>query len=287
MQRIFLLMVPLGLALGGCYHSRNLSVSDQASTFDAPLPTGQPATLSIGERITDVEVKLAGYQLAERIAIASDRGRIDYLGLEADGDVRNPALIFERGTLIAILDNDARRTFSACRTMASGSQHWAHGGIDRYNAIIGRTHRQSVRLTPSTGRPPVHRLLIDGTMEGLGKFQEMSALIPSNLSPTGIPKSVRDLYKAARDQKQTMTRLEMLRRFPLGLEETELVTDLGVDWARVENGAPMLWYRKESFEILIRNGLVAAIEYPSRFERLQAASGGYYEPGIDWARCPR
>jgi hypothetical protein len=133
----------------------------------------------------------------------------------------------------------------------------------------------------------MHRLLVDGTMNGLDKFQEMGALIPSNLSPTGLPKSVRDVFRTARDQKRTITRLAMLRHFPLRLEESESITDLGVNWARVENGAPLLWYRKESFEVLSRNGLVAAIEYASRYERLQGANGGYYEPGIDWSRCPR
>ena len=70
-----------------------------------------------------------------------------------------------------------------------------------------------------------------------------------------------------------------------GIRALEMLKKIGVDWARVEGVTPLLWYRKESFEVIMKEGRVAGVEFPARQERIAKAAGGYYEPGVDWSRC--
>jgi hypothetical protein len=287
-----ILALPCSLGLAGCANQRSLSVSAPAQDDVTGAVKASPASVVLGDRLEDVETRLNGYALLERIALASDRGRIDYLVVHAEGDIAGPALVFENGVLTAIVGEPMRRTFAACRTLASANgAHWTHAGIERFRGLL-QSQQQRAQLSPPDLDKPMHRQVVDTTKRGIGAVQEVGDLVPGNLlsvasSPTQIPKAVGQLCSTVKDQNRALTRFEALKTFPLGMEEKVLVAALGVDWARVEKDEPLLWYRKEGFEVLIRNGVVAAVEYPARYARTQTGTGGYYEPGIDWSRCPR
>ncbi len=283
----------LTLGLAGCAASRSLPVEnpshpapeDEQPTFRPPPPA---ARVALGDALADVEARLVGYDLLERFALVNPSGRrTDYLALRAGGDIPSPALLFENGRLVKILDRSARRTFLACRLLASSrGRNWMHDGIDRYRLLLDDSDRRAVRVAPLEDDRSVQTLLVDTTMQGLSLVQDVTSLIPSGLSPSGLTGSVRSIYRSNKERNQAQARFDVLRRFPLGMKETAFVESVGVDWARVEGGSPVLWYRDVGFEVLIRDRKVAGVGFPATYERTEGRPGGYYEPGVDWSRCP-
>lgn len=254
----------------------------------APAPAAIERTIRIGAPIAEVEADLAGYNLLERVAMTGPDGRVDYIVVRTGAAGAEPGLVFVNGTLRRIVAADDRKAFAACRTLAtSRGAHWMGAGIAPFEPILAArdaAEAREVRFVPPAAGS-LGQAIGDGAGRGIGSIESLVALVPTSLNPAAIPRAVRSLVKSAKDEAQAAQRIEVLKRMPVGMSETALVGEIGVDWARVEGVTPLLWYRKESFEVIMKEGRVAGVEFPARQERIAKAAGGYYEPGVDWSRC--
>jgi hypothetical protein len=268
--------------------STPLARAQDAAADEAARPVAQPITVHAGDALAAVETQLAGYEVTERIAVLGPSGRYDYLGVRAGGELPNAALVFRDGRLVAAIGEPERKLFAACRTLASSrGTHWMRAGFEPYLPMLAaREAPAALAIAPPAPDASIAKTLISTTERSLTTVESLSGLVPTALNPGSIPRTVRSWVKTAREQVESNARVEVLKRVPIGQAEGTLVAAIGVDWARVEDTTPLLWYRKESFEVLMRDGAVAGVEFPARYERLERATGGYYEPGVDWSRCP-
>lgn len=258
------------------------------SASESAAPVAAPAIVRVGDALAAIETRLAGYTMSERFALVADGRRVDYIAVRSGGSVSDPGLYFEDGVLTRIVGAADRRVYAACRTLDTGrGSHWMGAGADRYLPILqaAQDSPASIDVKPLSTR--LGQVVNDGTSRGVDAFESIASIVPTSLNPAAIPRAVRGLVRGAKDQAQSAQRIETLKRMPVGMSETALVESLGVDWARVERGNPLLWYRKEGFEVLVRAGRVAGVEFPAHHARIDGAAGGYYEPGIDWSRCPQ
>jgi hypothetical protein len=115
--------------------ARTLAV--QADTESGVAITASATTIQVGDTLESIEARLQGFALLERVATMGAT-RVDYFVVRATiAGEENPGLVFENSVLTRIIGATDRKTFSACRSLAtSRGTHWMQAGFEPYQALL-------------------------------------------------------------------------------------------------------------------------------------------------------